>query len=111
MNAPEFYEKSITSELNGYSWKVYMILMFNSEHIHVTCIYELKIIENHSEIIIIRCFATYFLYIKSLIHLDNLTKTNVSILYSFKKGICTYKHACIRRSINCPLHVIFMLLC
>lgn len=56
MNAPEFYEESITSELNGYSWKVYMILMFNSEHIHVTCIYELKIIENHSEIIII-CFA------------------------------------------------------
>lgn len=57
MNAPEFYEESITSELNGYSWKVYMILMFNSEDTHVTCIYELKIIENHSEIIII-CFAT-----------------------------------------------------
>lgn len=53
MNAPEFYEKSITSELNGYSWKVYMILMFNLEHIHATCIYELRIIENHSEIIII----------------------------------------------------------
>lgn len=57
MNAPEFYEESITSELNGYLWKVYMILMFNSEHTHMLHVYELQIIENHSEIIII-CFAT-----------------------------------------------------
>lgn len=56
MNVFEFYEELIILELNGYLWKVYMILMFNLEDIYVICIYELKIIENYFEIIII-CFV------------------------------------------------------